>query len=269
MCYDIAAFSRKLDKLEKRYGNLSYDNSVWCIKTSISAFTKPHLPVIAHNSPNEITSMQWGFEPPFANTEKDAKIWISRSPNCRGDDLLTKLKEKKRSMFSPMVNTPIVLLVDGFFEWHTVGKTKYRYFHYLKDKQMFPLAGFCTEYQPFGSSEKILGFTVLTIPANELVGKIHNLPQGSPDLRMPAILTPEEVKTWLDTSLKATDRLGMLNAYPAEDMEAYTVINPLQKAARNLAGTEKTLAPFNYGVSEAPAFVDGANLEGIKKDLFS
>ena len=54
----------------------------------------------------------------------------------------------------------------------------------------------CTE-----SGEDVLSCAIITMPANELLAEIHNAKQ-----RMPLILTPEAVDTWLTgTPEQATD----------------------------------------------------------------
>ncbi len=71
-----------------------------------------------------------------------------------------------------------VVPVDGFYEWDPATRVP-RWFH----GKSAPLLTFA------GIHDVALGFAVLTVSANSLVGQIHD--------RMPAILTPGEIDDWL------------------------------------------------------------------------
>tara|TARA_R110002096_G_scaffold212671_7_gene400126 strand:+ start:2055 stop:2258 length:204 start_codon:yes stop_codon:yes gene_type:complete len=54
--------------------------------------------------------------------------------------------------------------------------------------------------------------------------------------RMPVILTREEEKLWLDPNQNPKDLLKLLNAYPADAMEAYEISNEVNKPGNNHSG---------------------------------
>lgn len=261
MCYDASAYARKLGKLEKRYGKISYDRDVWKPEYIIPAFANPPVPVLKPEHPFEVEMVKWGFVPAFAKTAKDAAIWKNRSLNCRADTLREKIENRQHSMFKPLVNQPCVILLDGFFEWHTLPDgSKYPYFIQLKDGETFPVAGFTATWNDLAEPERSYeGLTLCTTAANPLLAWIHNKPAGSEDMRMPAILDPKEIKTWLDNDLSPLERLGLIDSYPADEMQAYTVVNYKKKDTR-LGNVLEALEPFDYEMAEVPEFIDGATL---------
>jgi putative SOS response-associated peptidase YedK len=210
----------------------------------------------------------------FAKNAKDGEMWRIKTPNCRADTLLEKIRTKQHSLFKSVVNNPCVILLDGYFEYHTLPdkKTKIPYYITMKDCAAIPVAGFTSSWRDFAEPERVYtGVTMCTIGANPLMSWVHNMPKSSEDLRMPGILLPSEMKQWLDTSIKAEDRLEMIKPYPTEEMEAYTVINFKKKEHRTVEAN--ALAPFDYEMPGIPTHIDGANLSGLlstgAQELFS
>jgi putative SOS response-associated peptidase YedK len=62
----------------------------------------------------------------------------------------------------------------------------------------------------------VLSCAIITMPANELLKKIHNAKQ-----RMPLILPPEAVDTWLAGT--PAEAKALLVPYPSELMRAHPV----------------------------------------------
>ena len=60
---------------------------------------------------------------------------------------------------------------------------------------------------------------MITLPANSLMAKIHNAKS-----RMPAFLTIETAKIWLDNELSYSERKKALNPVPDEFLNAYSII---------------------------------------------
>jgi len=207
--------------------------------------------------------LSWGFVPMFAKDAKDAAIWRNKSVNCRADTLKGKIEQKQNSMFKNLVNSPCVILLDGFYEWHTLpdGKTKIPYYISMKDGETFAVGGLTATWRDFAEPEKTYtGVTLCTTSANDLLAWVHNVPKGSDDFRMPAILEPEEITTWLDRSLPALDRLTLARSYPADAMMANTVINFKKKENAGVGELEKVVEPFDYTISGLPTTIDGASI---------
>lgn len=258
MCYDAASYARKLENLEKRYGGVSYDRSVWKPEYTINAFGSPPMPTLTPDSPHTVHMIRWGFVPSFAKDAKDGATWKTRSVNCRADTLREKIENRQHSMFKPLVNDPCVILLDGFFEWHTLAyKTKVPYYISMKDGNTFAVAGFTSTWKDFAEPERVhQGFTLCTTSANNLLAWIHNKPAGATDFRMPAILDPEQISTWLDTELSPLERLSLITSYPESEMEAHSVVNYKKKDTR-LGNVPEALAPFDYESELIPEHLDG------------
>lgn len=261
MCYDVQILKGKLKKLEKRYGALKETDEVLELPFQVSGFGNSKLPVVTQQEPYLIQALYWGFVPAFAKDAKQAAIWKNRSLNCRADTLRTKLANHENSMFKSAANKPCVILVSGFFEWHTLsdGKTKIPYLITLKDGETFPIAGLTSTWSDLGDpNRKYTGVTLCTTAANNLLGTIHNQPKGSEDFRMPAILLPEDIPNWLNQDLSVDDRLSIIKSYPANDMVAHTVANFKKKDFRD-SNQGAPLQPMDYGIPSVAACLDGEN----------
>lgn len=263
MCYNVSYYERRLERLEERLGDLTMDDSVWAGKSAYNAsgFANPVIPTISHDRPTEVLPRIWGFHPHYAKSMKDVYKIAGGLINVRDDKLAEKIKaNKKFYVHKDMINHPVVILINGFIEWHTLTKPKMKvpYYHKLKNGEMMAVAGISTTFNFVGKTEEHIGVTLMTTSANPMIGHIHNLPSGSSDLRMPALLTPEEVVSWLDTSIDPLERIAMLSAYPAAEMEAYSIQNFLKKDTKHLFNTKEGLEPVDFAHKEAPALVDGA-----------
>jgi len=71
-------------------------------------------------------------------------------------------------------------------------------------------------------------FAIITVPSNELVGRIHD--------RMPAILEPERYECWLSSE---PDPHDLLITYPPEPMTMWPISTRVNKP-------ENLVLPSNY-----------------------
>jgi len=99
-----------------------------------------------------------------------------------------------------------------FYEWAKVGG-KQPWLYKLRDGSPMGLAGLWERYSEPESGEAIFSFAIITVPANELVAKVHE--------RMPAILAPENYAAWLDP--EETDQHLLLGPYSSERMRSWPV----------------------------------------------
>ena len=67
----------------------------------------------------------------------------------------------------------------------------------------------------FSSDNKRISYTIITLPANEFMLKLHD--------RMPAMLNPELEKLWLDPTLGSKDVISLITPYESDKMDAYPV----------------------------------------------
>jgi putative SOS response-associated peptidase YedK len=109
-----------------------------------------------------------------------------------------------------------ILPCAGFYEWHVAPDgRKEPFFIKLVDREVFGFAGLW-ERSRTAEGEWVASCTLLTMPANKLMGEIHNAKQ-----RMPVILSAEDHQAWLRGS--AAEAKATLRAYPDDLMLAYRV----------------------------------------------
>ena len=82
----------------------------------------------------------------------------------------------------------------------------------MKDGSPFGIAGLWENWKDPVSREWIRTFAVITVPANELVARIHD--------RMPAVLKPENYDRWLGVE---PDPRDLLHSYPAGPMRMWPI----------------------------------------------
>ena len=70
----------------------------------------------------------------------------------------------------------------------------------MKDRSPFGIAALWENWKDPTSGEWVRTFVVLTTPANELIGRIHD--------RMPAILKPADYERWLGHRARPARPLG-------------------------------------------------------------
>ncbi len=160
--------------------------------------------VVTENSPRTLEPMRWGLIPSWA---KDLFIG-QKMLNARSETIAEK--PAFRTAFS---KRRCIIPADGFYEWHTEGKKKDRYYIKLTTNALFAFAGLWEEWID-QKGEPLRSCTIVTCAPNPLMAAIHN--------RMPAILSREDEDTWLNKeSNHDEDLLKLLKPYSEDEMEAY------------------------------------------------
>jgi putative SOS response-associated peptidase YedK len=67
-----------------------------------------------------------------------------------------------------------LILVDGFYEWKTIGKQKYPYFIHYKGADVFAIGRIFNELTNHRTGKKVPTISIITTPANDAMAKIHN-----------------------------------------------------------------------------------------------
>ncbi len=184
------------------------------------------LPVIASDQDGKPRAavMRWGFIPFWDKSEKPKLAPI----NARAEEAFTK------PMFRQSIQKRRVLIpADGFYEWQKLpGGLKQPMDIHLKDGSAFFFAGI---YEP-ATENRPDTYLLFTTKPNELMSTIHD--------RMPAIVTEEQGKRWLQPGPISPEEFGQATAsYPADKMEARpisTLINsPKNDRPECLAGPDE------------------------------
>lgn len=158
--------------------------------------------VVEGDEGRELQSFRWGLIPFWA---KDKKIGY-RMLNARSETV-----SKKPAFRAAFKRRRLLILADGFYEWHREGKKKLPHLIQLADGKPFAMAGLWERWVDPETEEEVRSCTIVTTGPNELMEPIHN--------RMPVILPPEHWDTWLDPEVQDPALLQeMLVPYPADGM---------------------------------------------------
>jgi putative SOS response-associated peptidase YedK len=169
---------------------------------------------VANDGKNKLQMFQWGLVPSWA---KDPSIG-NKMINARAETLAAK--PAYRAAFR---RRRCAIPADGFYEWRKEpdGKTKTPMYIRRRDHQPFAFAGLWEIWHSDDGTE-LPTCTIITGPPNELMKSIHD--------RMPAILSPDAMKRWLDPKERPPEELiSLLGIYPDDEMEA----NPVSRAVNN------------------------------------
>ena len=175
-------------------------------KPRFNAAPSQLLPVVTNEHPNGFSFFYWGTIPKWSGKRAISRKLI----NAEKKEIIEKPTYRKA-----LESKRCLIPADGFYAWKTVGK-KSRIPHrfILSNSQPFFMAGLWEEYQD-DTDEIIHTFTVITLPSNDLIAPISE--------NMPAILTDQQAKNWLNQHNSIESLLSMLATLPTEQMGMYTV----------------------------------------------
>lgn len=222
MCF-YNSMSAKATKLAARYGrNLSVVEIAEKIlkeqeQYRVNAFSFSDCPVIT--SDPEIQSYRWGLIPGWVKDEKQADEIKRMTLNARADTIF-----QKPSFREPIRSKRCIIPSTGYFEWRHEGDKKIPYYIFLKDEEIFSMAGIYDTWLDKSTGEVVNTFSIITTEANPLTDYIHNTKH-----RMPAILSKDDEEKWLDPKLGKSDIEQLLLPFPADQMDAYVINNDFLK----------------------------------------
>ena len=177
-------------------------------------------PVVRRNAESgrrELALLRWGLIPSWA---KDPKIGYS-TINARADSLATK--PAFRTAFQ---RRRCLVVVDGYYEWKTLGKQKLPILYEQPDHRPFALAGLWESWRggDAAAAGNLETFSIVTTAANALASRVHD--------RMPVILDPVDYDAWLDPQSTNPAQLDyLLQPYVGELVA--TDVDPIVNNVRN------------------------------------
>ncbi len=183
--------------------------------------TQQVLVVRDFNEKREALPMAWWLIPGYARGIRDKYSTFI----CRIETMETKASFKsawKRGQ-------RCILPAKGFYEFfENEDGSKQPY--YIRPSDPGAGAGFLFaglwESSTTDEGVEVLSCTMITMPANVLLAEIHNRKE-----RMPAILQPEDVETWLTGTPEEARKV--LHQYPAEMMMAWRVSKKVNNSKNN------------------------------------
>lgn len=179
----------------------------------VNGFEHPAMPVITDEKPDEIQFFRWGIIPFWVKDKKTANSIRNNTLNAKSETIF-----EKASFKHSIKNKRCLILCSGFFEWQKVKGKKYPYYISLKNDEIFVFGGIWSSWADTETGEIINTYAIITVEANELVGKIHNTKK-----RMPLILEPEKALKWIDKKTSEKDIKQMMQPVGASQMKAHTI----------------------------------------------
>ena len=158
-----------------------------------SGFERPFLPTTTNDRPNYIHASRWKLIPFWVKTEAEAKKYAN-TLNAEYSEIF-----EKASYRNFIGKNRGLLYVNGFYEPHKVEgqKETENFYIYMPDRKPFTLGIVFAPWTDQETGERIDTFSIITVPANEMMAEIHNEKR-----RMPLVILPEERERWLTAKTK-------------------------------------------------------------------
>ena len=220
MCFHNS-MSAKAVKLAARYGRKSdiieIAQDIINEQYHVNAFNFPKCPIIT--SSDQIQAFNWGLIPFWVKTEENAEEIKRMTLNARADTIF-----EKPSFREPIMKKRCIVPSTGYFEWRHEGSKKIPYYIYLKNEEIFSMAGIYDTWLDKSTGVEHTTFSIITTDTNPLTDYIHNTKH-----RMPAILSKEDEEKWLEPDLSKSEITSLLKSYNAGLMDAYVIRNDFMK----------------------------------------
>ena len=172
------------------------------------------LPVITNDKSIGFNFFRWGLIPFWA---KDISIG-NKLINTRSETIL-----EKPSFRNAFRQRRCLVPADAFYEWKQEVKEKIPYRIFLKNQNIFSMAGIWEKCK-LPNGETIFSFAIITTQPNTLMTKIHN--------RMPVILDKKGEDLWINNT-DEKELTNLLKPFPAEQMTAYRISNLVNSPRNN------------------------------------
>ena len=182
---------------EPRY-NLAPSASVHCITRSTDDTTEL-----------QTNQCHWGLIPVWARPGQFSKPLI----NARAETVF-----EKPSFKNLIKHQRVCVPVTGYYEWQRNQGKAVPYFIHAQDQPGVFLGGI---YQKTSNTK--MDMAILTVAANHALAAIHH--------RMPVVIKPEDVKTWLEDDDPQT--LGTLMTPTGDNILGYREVSPYVNKAGN------------------------------------
>lgn len=199
----------------------------WNLKAKPQAFSSynitpgSNVPIVRldENGDREAITARWGFIPawskgeiPKYNTMNATVERIKTSPMFR-----LAWSSGQRCLF----------ITTGFYEWQEVKQsdTKQPWYLELTDDPVFAIGGLWDRSED-DDGDVIDSATMITMPGNSLLKKIHNT-----NKRMPLIIPREKFNDWLGADEVFAEKC--LKPYPAKKFRAWPVSTYMNKPEHN------------------------------------
>ena len=215
-----------LQELEKKYG--AVPEGTFSLSPRYNVAPSAEMPVVLIDDGERVIDIyRWGLIPFWANSKNTGYSMI----NARCETLNSKKSFKK-----PFQSQRCIVPASGFYEWKKSSTGKIPFYITQKSSELMNLAGLYENWKS-DSGEVINSYTIVTTPANKTVRNLHD--------RMPAMLTDEELDTWLDPDQSSSDLLlDLLHPWADDDIQYHRVdtrVNNAKNSGEDLIEPYKDL----------------------------
>ncbi|HLP49323.1 MAG TPA: SOS response-associated peptidase [Chitinophagales bacterium] len=175
--------------------------------------------IVACQGKDHLSELEWGLVPHWAADSAKAKDIRVKTLNAKAETIFELPSFRKA-----IIRQKCLIFAKGFFEWrHIDTKTKIPYLIGVRDDSTgdtfrpFTFGGIYDTWVDKDSGELKETFSIITVPANEMMEVIHNSKK-----RMPLIISETDHFAWLNTEFP--DRIKQLMApYPSKFMIAHPI----------------------------------------------
>ncbi|MHB1920832.1 MAG: SOS response-associated peptidase [Chitinophagaceae bacterium] len=179
-----------------------------------NAFNHDRSAVITSGEPEFLQSAHWGLIPSWCRDRSAALVIRDRTINARSETML-----ELPSFRVPARRQRCLVPATGFYEYmQGPAQKKYPFYIFLPGERIFSFAGLWDQWTDRTTGEILQTYTILTVPANGMMSRIHN--SGK---RMPLILPREREEAWIRQDLSTDDIQSFCCSYPEEKMTAHTI----------------------------------------------
>jgi putative SOS response-associated peptidase YedK len=197
------------DVMKEVYGPMFHENG----------FDFKASPIITAHRPNELVLYNWGLIPHWVKDMGSGLKLRASTLNCISEEMYDKPSFRDAVKAGQRCLIPC----SGFFEWKWKSpdaKTsdKFPYHIFLKDQQLFSLAGLYAKWTDRETGNVHVTYTVLTTWANTMMERIHNKKK-----RQPVIIPRQYERDWLNPNLTKDDVIALCQPISGDTMEAYTI----------------------------------------------
>ncbi|HTR15369.1 MAG TPA: SOS response-associated peptidase [Roseiarcus sp.] len=173
--------------------------------------------------------MRWGFLPGFVKDPKQFPLLINARVEAIAD---------KASFRAALIRRRCIVIADAFYEWRKDGggRSAAKRPYLIRRIGGEPM-GFAGLYETWSdpTGGEIDTACIVTTPANELVGLLHD--------RMPAILARESFAPWLDADgVDAAKSVALLKPAPEEALELVEIGPAVNHYANDDASVQAPVA---------------------------
>lgn len=205
MCYFFSLAEEEI-KLQQRYNAKFEEYGKLEPRKIINGFTYPETIVLPNETPTLFRFFSWGLIPRWCKTRDEAKEIRQYTLNARLETIF-----EKPAFQESAIHRRCLVPVNAFYEWKHEGSKKIKHFIKLIDHNIFSLGGLWSEWVDKETGEVLRTFTIVTMPANSLMARVHNTKK-----RMPVMLPAEIEFEWLKED-NTKSHLEELANYCSED----------------------------------------------------